>query len=96
MWHSQYHLKKRLFPHEDSICVWLQIIIIKSPDHIAQSVTYLASDVCLTVDPGVASSIPTRSHTFVEIDHEFLWSFSSRPLNLRLYMQVVVKLLLLF
>ena len=25
---------------------------------------------CLTADPGVASYIPTRSHTFVEIDHE--------------------------
>ena len=23
---------------------------------------------CLTADPGVASSIPARSHTFVEID----------------------------
>ena len=31
---------------------------------------YLASDVCLTADPGVMSSIPARSHTFVEIDHE--------------------------
>ena len=25
---------------------------------------------CLTADPGVTSSIPTWSHTFVEIDHE--------------------------
>ena len=25
---------------------------------------------CLTADPGVASSIPARYHTFVEIDHE--------------------------
>ena len=24
------------------------------------------------VDPGVASSIPARSHTFVEIDHEII------------------------
>ena len=24
----------------------------------------------LTADPGVASSIPTRSHFFVEIDHD--------------------------
>ena len=30
------------------------------------------SDVCLTADPGVASSIPVRSHTFVEIDHEMI------------------------
>ena len=36
---------------------------------------------CLTVDPGVASSIPARSHTFVEIDHEIIsTSFSSLPL----------------
>ena len=26
----------------------------------------------LTADPGVASSIPVRSHTFVEIDHEMI------------------------
>ena len=35
-----------------------------------QSVTCLATDASLTADPGVASSIPARSHTFVEIDHE--------------------------
>ena len=27
---------------------------------------------CLTADPGVASSIPAPSHTFVEIDHEII------------------------
>ena len=27
---------------------------------------------CRTADPGVASSIPTRSHTYVEIDNEIL------------------------
>ena len=32
----------------------------------------LATDACLTADPGVASSIPARSHTFVEIDHELI------------------------
>ena len=32
----------------------------------------LATDACLTADPGVASSIPVRSHTFVEIDHEMI------------------------
>ena len=31
--------------------------------HIAQSVTCLATDVCLTSDPGVTSSILVRSHT---------------------------------
>ena len=39
---------------------------------VAQSVTCLATDACLTADPGVASSIPVRSHTFVEIDHEII------------------------
>ena len=29
-------------------------------------------DTCLTADPGIASLIPTRSHTFVEIDHEII------------------------
>ena len=32
----------------------------------------LATDACLTADPGVASSIPARYHTFVEIDHEII------------------------
>ena len=38
----------------------------------AQSVTCLATDTCLTADPGVASLIPARYHTFVEIDHEII------------------------
>ena len=42
------------------------------PGRVAQSVTCLATDASLTADPGVASSIPTRSHTFVEIDHEII------------------------
>ena len=42
------------------------------PGRIAQSVTCLATDACLTADPGVASSIPVRPHTFVEIDHEMI------------------------
>ena len=42
------------------------------PDRVAQSVTCLATDACLTADPGVASSMPVRSHTFVEIDHEII------------------------
>ena len=32
----------------------------------------LATDASLTADPGVASSIPARSHTFMEIDHEII------------------------
>ena len=39
---------------------------------VAQSVTCLATDASLAADPGVASSIPAQSHTFVEIDHEII------------------------
>ena len=45
---------------------------IWSPGRVAQSVTCLATDACLTADPGVASSILARYHTFVEIDHEII------------------------
>ena len=38
--------------------------------HVAQSVMCLATDACLTADPGVARSILARSQTFVEIGHE--------------------------
>ena len=37
-----------------------------------KSVTCLATDACVTADPGVASSILARSDTFVEIDHEII------------------------
>ena len=50
-----------LFPHLPHV-----------PGRVAQSVTCLATDACLTADPGVASLIPIRSHTFVEIDHEMI------------------------
>ena len=51
------------------------------PGRVAQSVTCLATDASLTADPGVASSIPARYHTFVEIDHEIIsTAFSSLPL----------------
>ena len=42
-------------------------------------VTCLATDGSLTADPGVASSIPPRSHTFVEIDHEIISTVSLLP-----------------
>ena len=45
---------------------------IKMPGRVAQSVTCLATDACLTSDPGVASLIPARHHTFVEIDHSLV------------------------
>ena len=39
---------------------------------VAQSVRCLVTDASLTANPGVASSIPARSHTFVEIDYEII------------------------
>ena len=42
------------------------------PGRVAQSVTCLATDACLTAILGVASWILARSHTFVEIDHEII------------------------
>ena len=45
---------------------------IPLPGRVAQSVACLATDASLTADPGVASSIPARSHTFVEIDREII------------------------
>ena len=36
---------------------------------VSQLVTCLATDANLIADPGVASSIPAQSHTFLEIDH---------------------------
>ena len=46
--------------------------VIPKYGRVAQSVTCLATDASLTADPGIASSIPARSHTFVEIDHEII------------------------
>ena len=54
---------------------------------VAQSVMCLATDACLTADPGVASSIPVRSHTFMEIDHEII---STVILPLLIYSRRVV------
>ena len=52
--------------------MWYSVTGMCAPGRVAQSVTCLATDACLTEDPGVASSIPVRSHTFVEIDHEII------------------------
>ena len=40
--------------------------------YIAQSVTCLTIEACLTAEPGVTSSILVRSHTFMEIGHEII------------------------
>ena len=50
-----------------------------APGRVAQSVTCLATDACLTADPGVTCSIPARSHTFVEIDHEIIFTVILLP-----------------
>ena len=44
----------------------------KTLGRVAQLLTCLAADACLTEDPGVASSTPARSNSFVEIDHEII------------------------
>ena len=44
-----------------------------------QSVTCLATDVCLTADPGVPSLIAARYHTFMEIDREIISTVISLP-----------------
>ena len=41
--------------------------------------TLLATDASLTADPGVASSIKARSHTFMEIDHKIISTTVSLP-----------------
>ena len=45
-------------------------ITLLSPGRAALSITCLATDVRLTANPGIGSSIPAWSHTFVEINHE--------------------------
>ena len=50
--------------------IWLTKKLV--PGRVAQSVMCLATDASLTADPGVTSSIPAWSHTFVEIDHEII------------------------
>ena len=42
------------------------------PGRVAQTVTCLATDACLTADPGVMKLIPALSYTFVEIDDEII------------------------
>ena len=46
--------------------------VIKGPRFLQISGYVAHSVTCLTADPGVASSIPTQSYTFVEIDHEII------------------------
>ena len=58
---------------------WTRLCV---PGRVGKSVTCLATDANLPADPGVTSSIPAQSRTFLEIDQEiFFRSFSSLPLN---------------
>ena len=51
----------------------------KELGRVAQSVMCLATDLSLTADPGVASSFLARSHTFVEIDYEIIYTVILLP-----------------
>ena len=62
--------KAKELKHACSVCV---------SHYCLQSVTCLAPDASLTIDPGVASSIPARSHTFEEIDHEIMSTVILHP-----------------
>ena len=55
------------------------LILLNILGHVVQSVTCLVTDASMTADPGVASSIPAMSHTFVEIDHEILYTVILLP-----------------
>ena len=69
------NLVKKVNIHAYSMYVLLAVFPMTQryePGRVAQSVTSLATDACLTAIPGVASSIPARSYTFVEIDHEII------------------------
>ena len=55
------------------------LLLIISPGRVAQSLTCLATDASLIADPGVASSIPARFHTFVEIDHGIISTVTLLP-----------------
>ena len=77
-WNSRSYITKSLhFICEiDFVHVYISVQAknptVVTPGRVAQSVTCLATDASLTADPGVASSILARSHTFVEIDHEMV------------------------
>ena len=60
---------KRLLPSTIKICTCFMNTMRASNGlgRVAQSVMCQSTDACLTADPGVASLIPIRSHTFVEI-----------------------------
>ena len=42
-------------------------LFMKFSTHVLESHQVIKTDMCLAADPGVASSIPARSHTFTEL-----------------------------
>ena len=49
------------------------------PGRVAHPITCLTEESCLAADPRVMSSIPARSHTFVEFDHEIFYTANLLP-----------------
>ena len=68
LWDTNHNSFNHIFP----VKIKFKFPLYLPPGRVAQSVTCLVTDVKLTADPGVTSSIPARSHTFVEIDHEII------------------------
>ena len=67
--------QKKTYSSERPIFLALKcyhLLITLSTGPRGAGVRYLATDVSLIADPGVASLIPARSHTLVEIDHEII------------------------
>ena len=73
-------IKDNVFCIDDLMYVYLFHSYAFLLDRVAQSVKCLTADlVRLTADPGVASFIPARFHTFVEIDHEIICTVILHP-----------------
>ena len=63
--------------------IYILALLQVLPGRVAQSVSCLTIDVCLTADPGVLRLILAWSHTFVEIDNEiFFYGHSSTSADL--------------
>ena len=74
---SQHHIVGNLCRGSNNLNAFLAssdfcCLLITFANRLAQSVMCLATDACLTADPGVLSLILARSHTFLEIDHEII------------------------
>ena len=64
--------KNSLVPHFEISLEYVQFHYTHRLGPVAHSTMCLATDACLTADPGVVISIPAPSYTFVEIDHEMI------------------------